>query len=297
MGRIKLRDHIKDYSEDLKTAVLKIAEVSKTISKGFVSRQGVSDTSNVYGETQLAIDVWADELLISELGGKGIVRTITTEEQPEILSFKSASDIGLTIDPLDGSSLIGINLTVGTIVGIHRGDVLKPGREMIGAMYILYGPLTVLVYTLGKGVHEFVLNTQGDYVLQHENLTIPEGKIYSPGALRIEWLPYHLKWVEQLESEGYKLRYSGSFVADVHQVLHNGGVFTYPAYKGRDKGKLRLLFECVPMGYIVTQAGGAVSDGARDILTIRPVSNQDRTPVYIGGKREIQLIEKLKEGM
>ena len=297
MGRIKLRDHIKDYSEDLKTAVLKIAEVSKTISKGFVSRQGVSDTSNVYGETQLAMDVWADELLISELGGKGIVRTITTEEQPEILSFKSASDIGLTIDPLDGSSLIGINLTVGTIVGIHRGDVLKPGREMIGAMYILYGPLTVLVYTLGKGVHEFVLNTQGDYVLQHENLTIPEGKIYSPGALRIEWLPYHLKWVEQLESEGYKLRYSGSFVADVHQVLHNGGVFTYPAYKGRDKGKLRLLFECVPMGYIVTQAGGAVSDGARDILTIRPVSNQDRTPVYIGGKREIQLIEKLKEGM
>ena len=297
MGRIKLRDHIKDYPEDLKTAVLKIAEVSKTISKGFVSRQGVSDTSNVYGETQLAMDVWADELLISELGGKGIVRTITTEEQPEILSFKSASDIGLTIDPLDGSSLIGINLTVGTIIGIHRGDVLKPGREMIGAMYILYGPLTVLVYTLGKGVHEFVLNTQGDYVVQQENLTIPEGKIYSPGALRIEWLPYHLKWVEQLESEGYKLRYSGSFVADVHQVLHNGGVFTYPAYKGRDKGKLRLLFECVPMGYIVTQAGGAVSDGARDILTIRPVSNQDRTPVYIGGKREIQLIEKLKEGM
>ena len=297
MGRIKLRDHIKDYPEDLKATVLKIAEVSKTISKGFVSRQGVSDTSNVYGETQLAMDVWADELLISELGGKGIVRTITTEEQPEILSFKSASDIGLTIDPLDGSSLIGINLTVGTIVGIHRGDVLKPGREMIGAMYILYGPLTVLVYTLGKGVHEFVLNTQGDYVIQQENLTIPEGKIYSPGALRIEWLPYHLKWVEQLESEGYKLRYSGSFVADVHQVLHNGGVFTYPAYKGRDKGKLRLLFECVPMGYIVTQAGGAVSDGARDILTIRPVSNQDRTPVYIGGKREIQLIEKLKEGM
>ena len=297
MGRVKLRDHIKDYPEDLKTAVLKIAEVSKTISKGFASRQGVSDTSNVYGETQLAIDKWADELLISELGGKGIVRTITTEEQPEILSFKSASDIGLTIDPLDGSSLIGINLTVGTIIGIHREDVLKPGREMIGAMYILYGPLTVLVYSLGVGVHEFVLNPQGDYVLQQENLTIPEGKIYSPGALRIEWLPYHLKWVEQLESEGYKLRYSGSFVADVHQVLHNGGVFTYPAYKGRDKGKLRLLFECVPMGYIVTQAGGAVSDGARDILTIHPVSNQDRTPVYIGGKREIQLIKKLKEGM
>jgi fructose-1,6-bisphosphatase I len=297
MGRVKLSDHIKDYPQDLKNTVLKIAEVSKRISKGFVSRQGISDTSNVYGETQLAIDKWADELLISELGETGIVKTITTEEQPEILGFKSATDIGLTIDPLDGSSLIGINLTVGTIIGIHRGDVLKPGREMIGAMYILYGPLTVLIYSLGAGVHEFVLNEQGEYVLQQENITIPEGKIYSPGALRIEWLPYHVKWVEQLESEGYKLRYSGSFVADVHQVLHNGGVFTYPAYKGKDKGKLRLLYECIPMGYIVTQAGGAVSDGARDILTIHPVSNQDRTPVYIGGKREIQLIEKLKEGV
>jgi fructose-1,6-bisphosphatase I len=292
-----LSEHIHDYPEDIKKTILKIAEVSKKISKGFVSRQGNSDTSNIYGEKQLAMDKWADELLIAELGKTGLVNKITSEEQPEIIEFQSPSDIGLTIDPLDGSSLIGINLTVGTIVGIHRGDVLKPGNEMIGAMYILYGPLTILVYSLRNGVHEFVLNDQSEYVLQKENITIPDGKIYSPGALRIEWFPYHKKWVEQLELVGYKLRYSGSFVADVHQILHKGGVFTYPAYKEREKGKLRLLFECVPMGYIIAQAGGAVSDGVRDILTIHPENINERIPVYIGGKKEIQLINQIKGEM
>jgi len=294
---MQLSEHVQDYPEDIKNALLKIAEVSKTISKGFVTRQRVSNTFNVYGEKQLAMDKWADDLLITKLGKTGLVNKITTEEQPEIIEFQSSTDIGLTIDPLDGSSLIGINLTVGTIIGIHRGEILKPGNEMIGAMYILYGPLTVLVYSLGNGVHEFVLNDQSEYVLQKEDITLPKGNIYSPGALRVEWLPYHKKWVEHLESEGYKLRYSGSFVADVHQILHKGGVFTYPAYRGREKGKLRLLFECVPMGYIIEQAGGAVSDGVRDILTIHPESINERTPVYIGGKREIQLIHQIKEAM
>ncbi len=296
VGPMQLSEHIQGYDKDIQKTILAIAEASKTISKGFVTRQGVTNTSNVYGEKQVAMDKWADEILINELGKKGVVKTITTEEQPEILEFDSASDIGLAIDPLDGSSLIGINLTVGTIVGIYHETVLRPGKEMAGAMYILYGPLTVLVYSLGKGVHEFVLNDEGEYVLQEENIHIPDGNIYAPGALRIEWLPYHTKWIEHLESEGYKVRYSGSFVADVHQILHKGGVFTYPAYKDKAKGKLRLLYECTPMGYIVSQAGGAVSDSERDILTIQPESIQQRTPIYIGGRREIQLIEKMKEG-
>jgi fructose-1,6-bisphosphatase I len=294
MGKVTLSDHIKECPEDLKKTILRIAKVSKTISKSFVNMQEETGKTNLFDEPQFAMEVWADELLISELGKEGVVKTITSEEQRDILEFKSTSDIGLVIDPLDGSSLLGINLSVGTIIGIHRGSVLKPGKMLVGAMYILYGPSTVLVYSLGAGVHEFVLNKNGEYVLQHENLRLPEGKIYSPGALRSEWHPYHLRWVEQLESEGYKLRYSGSFVVDVHQILHNGGVFTYPAYKGSDKGKLRLLYECTPMGYIITQAGGNVSDGIRDILSINPLSIQDRTPIYIGGKREVKLIEKMK---
>lgn len=287
-----METHLSEHDEDVKQVILHVSEVAKKISRGFATRQGVSDSSNIYGERQVAMDVWADELLISELRGSKLVRHLASEEQPDVLTFEdSTSDLGLTIDPLDGSSLIGVNLAVGTIVGIYRGDVLSPGEGMLGAMYVLYGPLTTLTYCLREGVHEFALDDHGDFVLQEENIVIPEGKIYAPGALRRDYLPAHRGFIERLEAEGYKLRYSGSFVADVHQILHKGGVFTYPAYAGREMGKLRLLFEAAPMGFIVSQAGGAVSDGRRDLLTIKPEAVSQRVPVYIGGKREITLIE------
>lgn len=287
-----METHLSEHDEDVKQVILHVSEVAKKISRGFATRQGVSDSSNIYGERQVAMDVWADELLISELRGSKLVRHLASEEQPDVLTFEdSTSDLGLTIDPLDGSSLIGVNLAVGTIVGIYRGDVLSPGEGMLGAMYVLYGPLTTLTYCLREGVHEFALDDNGDFVLQEENIVIPEGKIYAPGALRRDYLPAHRGFIERLEAEGYKLRYSGSFVADVHQILHKGGVFTYPAYAGSEMGKLRLLFEAAPMGFIVSQAGGAVSDGRRDLLTIKPEAVSQRVPVYIGGKREITLIE------
>jgi len=289
---MKLDTHIASHDEDVKQVVLRISEVAKKISRGFATRRGASNTSNIYGEQQQAMDVWADELLISELRASKLVRYLASEEQPDVLTFEvSVSNIGVTIDPLDGSSLLDVNLAVGTIVGIYRGDVLSPGKEMLGAMYVLYGPLTTLTYCLREGVYEFAMDDNGDFVLQEENIVIPEGKIYAPGALRRDYLPAHRGFIEGLEAEGYKLRYSGSFVADVHQILHKGGVFTYPAYAGREMGKLRLLFEAAPMGFIVSQAGGAVSDGRRDLLTIKPEAVSQRVPVYIGGKREITLIE------
>ena len=293
---MNLERHIAGHDEDVKQVVLRICEVAKKISRGFATRRGVSDSSNVYGEQQQAMDVWADELLISELRASKLVRYLASEEQPDVLTFEASdSDIGVTIDPLDGSSLIDVNLAVGTIVGIYRGDVLSPGNEMLGAMYVLYGPLTTLTYCLREGVHDFTMDDNGDFVLQEENIVIPEGKIYAPGALRRDYLPAHRGFIERLEAEGYKLRYSGSFVADVHQILHRGGVFTYPAYAGREMGKLRLLFEAAPMGFIVSQAGGAVSDGRRDLLTIKPEAVSQRVPVYIGGKREITLIEGMNK--
>ena len=162
-------------------------------------------------------------------------------------------------------------------------------------MYILYGPLTTLTYCLRKGVHEFTLNDHGTFVLQNEDVTIPKGKIYAPGALRKDYLATHRNYIEKLEEEGYKLRYSGSFVADVHQILHKGGVFTYPSFVGSEKGKLRLLFEAIPMGFIVSQAGGSVSDGYRDLLSIQTEKISQRIPVYIGGKKEIELIESMNK--
>jgi fructose-1,6-bisphosphatase I len=286
-----LSEHLKGYAKDLAEVVLGIAEVSKDISRGFITHQGKADTSNIYGEQQAAMDIWADNLFIKELGEAGLVRYLASEEQPEVLEFKSATDLAVSIDPLDGSSLLSINLTVGTIVGIQRGSVLKPGSDMVGAMYILYGPLTVLVYTLGNGVHEFVLDADDEFVLRRENLTIGSEKRMGPGAARNTYLPFHEEFISRLEADGYKIRFSGSFVADVHQILHKGGVFTYPGYLGSETGKLRLLFECAPMGYIVTQAGGAVSDGSVDLLSVKPKSISDQVPVYIGGKREIELIQ------
>jgi len=290
---MKLNEHLADCDKDVRELILRISEVTKKIAKGFASRQSYSDTKNVYGEQQMAMDKWADEVIIKDLKDSGIVRYLASEEQPEVLEFKNATgNLGVTLDPLDGSSLIDVNLAVGTIVGIYRGNVLSPGNQMIGAMYVLYGPLTVLTYTVKKGVHEFVLNDDGEFVTLKEDIRIPDGKIYAPGALRKEYLPFHTKFIEKLEADGYKLRFSGSFVADVHQILHKGGVFTYPSFVGKESGKLRLLFEANPMGFIVTQAGGAASDGTRDVLSTKPSAVSQRTPIYIGGKKEIDLIQK-----
>jgi fructose-1,6-bisphosphatase I len=242
----------------------------------------------------MALDKWADEVLINGLKKTGLVRYIATEEQPDIIEIDNPrNQFGIVIDPLDGSSLIDVNLAVGTIIGIYPGSVLEPGNTMIAAMYILYGPLTTLTMTTGTGVHDFVMDEKDDLILTQRDIKIPEGKIYAPGALRKDYLPQHAKFIELLESEGYKLRFSGSFVADMHQILHKGGVFTYPGFKGKENGKLRLLFEANPMGKIITEAGGAISNGKMDILSIEPEAIDLRTPIYAGGRKEIELIEKL----
>lgn len=294
---MKLEDFLKKQGidENLAHLIMLFSNQATDIKAGFLSARGVADTQNVYGETQMALDKRADEILIAALRKSKLVSWIATEEQPDIIEIQGAlNPFGVTMDPLDGSSLIDVNLAVGTIVGIYPDHVLEPGNTMLGALYILYGPLTTLTYTTGSGVHEFVMGRDGTFTLMQENLTIPEGKIYAPGALRKDYLPYHRQFIEQLESEGYKLRFSGSFVADVHQILHKGGIFTYPAYAGKESGKLRLLFEGTPMGKVVTEAGGAASNGTTNLLDVKPAAVSDRTPIYIGGRKEIALIESIK---
>lgn len=292
---MKLKEHLSGVDESLAKLIFLIGEQGKKIRAAFIGKQTYADSKNIYGEQQVALDKWADELLITELKNSGLVKAIASEEQPEVVNVSNdTGKFSVTLDPLDGSSLIGVNLAVGTIIGIfENGSPLQKGSDMIAAMYILYGPLTTLTYTVKKGVHEFVLNDNNDFVLQQDNVVIPEGKIYAPGALRKDYLPGHKHFIEKLESDGYKLRYSGSFVADVHQILHKGGVFTYPGFKGREQGKLRLLFECNPMGMIVTEAGGSVTTGRENILNIQPTAVDNRVPIYIGGKNEINLIEAL----
>ncbi len=294
---------IKDFVENrtderLSELILFFSEQANKIKKGFFLQankmQNIESTKNIYGEEQMALDKWADDVLIKGLKSSKLVRYIATEEQPDIIEIdNSKNNFGVVIDPLDGSSLIDVNLAVGTIIGIYPGNVLEAGNTMIAAMYILYGPLTTLTFTTGNGVHDFVMDENGRFNLTAENIKIPDAKIYAPGALRKDYLPAHTKFIETLEAEGYKLRFSGSFVADMHQILHKGGVFTYPGFKGKEKGKLRLLYEANPMGKIITDAGGAISNGKTDILSIKPDAIDNITPIYAGGKKEIELIEKL----
>lgn len=241
----------------------------------------------------MALDKWADDVLIKGLKKTGLARYIATEEQPGIIEVDNPKhNFGVVIDPLDGSSLIDVNLAVGTIIGIYPGNVLAPGNTMIAAMYILYGPLTTLTLTTGNGVHDFVMDEKGVFILTQKDVRIPDGKIYAPGALRKDYLPQHARFIESLEKDGYKVRFSGSFVADMHQILHKGGVFTYPGFKGKEKGKLRLLFEANPMGKIISEAGGAISNGRTNILSVKPKAIDEITPIYAGGKKEVEMAEK-----
>jgi fructose-1,6-bisphosphatase I len=288
-----LEEHLGRIDPDIGKIILSIAKGAVIVKGGFLRAGTSAGTQNASGETQLEMDKWADEVFFDGLKATGIVASAASEERDEAEMLSPSGRFSVTLDPLDGSSLMGIDLTVGTIVGIYRSNTpLRPGKEMVAAAYVLYGPLTVLVYTAGAGVHEFALMDDGHFLLQNENLTIGKERIYSPGALRKEYLPYHLRFIERLEAEGYKLRFCGSFVADVHQILHKGGVFTYPAFQGKPQGKLRLLFEANPMGFIVRSAGGRISDGARDILSIVPEKLHQRVPIYVGGAKEISIIEE-----
>jgi fructose-1,6-bisphosphatase I len=282
--------------KNLAELILFLGEQALVVKKGFLGTStSAADqkTRNVYGEEQMPLDKFADGVFIDSLKKKRLVRYIATEEQEKIIEVKNPkNNFGIVMDPLDGSSLIDVNLCIGTIIGICPGHVLDKGSHLVAALYILYGPLTTLTFTTGKGVHEFALDESGEFILRHQNLRIPDGKIYAPGALRKDYLPAHARWIDYLEQSGYKLRFSGCFVADVHQILHKGGVFTYPGIRGKEKGKLRLLYEANPMGKLIHEAGGAVSNGNGDILEIQPASIDQVTPIYIGGKNEIALIEK-----
>lgn len=296
--KITLPEHLKreGIESNIAKIIVLISNLAKPISDAFHGNQGKAGTKNVYGEEQLALDKWADRVIIDELKKSNLVRTIASEEQSEIIEIiKSEGLFGVVMDPLDGSSLIGVNLSVGTIVGIYNeGDAMEPGSKMDAALYLLYGPLTVLVYSAGNGVHEFTLKDDKFHLTQ-ENIKIPEGKLYAPGGLRKDYLSYHKKYIAQLEEEGYKLRYSGAFVADVHQILHKGGIFTYPATKNSPEGKLRLVFEANPLSFIIRQAEGAASNGVQALHEIVPNKLEQRTPIYIGSKEPIKLIESMNK--
>ena len=299
--QIDLRRHLREnyVEENLIHLISEIAEASKYIIHSISTGDlGVAGTSNLYGEQQLALDVLADRILRKRLDHSRVVANMMSEEMDEIIpvSPDCGGKYSVAFDPLDGSSLVDVNLAVGTIVSIFQGcDLLQPGRKQVAALYILYGPRTTLVYSVGKGVHEFGMNMLREYTLLQENITIkPQGNLYSPGGQRNLYTPGVEAFISKLEQRGVKLRYSGGFVPDINQVLLKGeGIFFYPHLQGKPKGKLRVLFELNPMAFLIEQAGGAASDGRQPILDLQPQQIHERSPVFIGCKKDVALAEEL----
>lgn len=291
---MELRAHLESIDKNSAKIILAVAGCVPKIKESFFRGAEISGTQNIYGENQIELDKNADEIIISALKKSGLVKQIASEEQPNAIDVPNASaGYAVTLDPLDGSSCVKTNLAVGTIVGIYRTpNVLQQGKNLCAAFYILYGPITTLVYAAGNGVHEFALNEKSQFILRTENLKIGSDKIYAPGGTADKYLPAHRKWMDALSARGYKIRFSGSFVADCNQILHYGGVFTYPGLVGKEGGKLRLLFEGNPLSFIIANAGGSSSNGKISLLEVIPEKIDQRVPVYVGGKEEIALIEK-----
>lgn len=294
--QIDLRRHLREQNicDNLVHLICEIAEAGKYVINAVRTGDlGVAGTSNLYGEEQLALDVLSDRIIRKRLIHSGVVCNVLSEEMDEVLQVKpeAAGLYSVAYDPLDGSSLVDVNLAVGTIVSIYSGcDLLQAGRKQVAALYILYGPRVSLVYSVGKGVHEFTMNHLMEYTLTRENITMqPAGNIYAPGGQRNKYGEGVERFVRYLEAKGAKLRYSGGFVPDINQVLLKGkGIFMYPALNGSPNGKLRLLFELNPMAFLVEQAGGAASDGRTPILDIRPEGYDQRAPVFIGCRDDVE---------
>jgi fructose-1,6-bisphosphatase I len=259
--------------------------------------RGKAGTINVYNEEQCALDVWADKLLLDRLSKEksfGILDFVSEEADKICTINTKGGRYSVSVDPLDGSSLVDVNLAIGTIISVHDGPIMshRCGRDtLVAAMYVLYGPLTSLVYCAGHGSHEFILDGAGNFILSNENIKMKEkGNIYSAGGIRSDWDDSHRNYIEKLEEYRYKLRYTGAFVGDINQLLlKGGGVYSYSSTKDDPNGKLRLHFELQPMAYIIEHAGGAATDGNKNILDIIPNSLEQRCPIYIGSKYEVGL--------
>ncbi len=265
---------------------------------------------NISGDRVKRIDRIANDQMQGKLASKNRTFSILefgSEELDEIMGIKfdgRQQRYSVVTDPLDGSSLIKVNLAVGTLVGIHDGKIMdgRSGRDkLIAAVYMLYGPLTTLMYTAGKGTHEFVLYPNGKFILANEYVKMKDrGDIYSPGGLRSKWSLEHSNFIGALEAQDYKLRYSGALVADVNQILKGGGgVFAYPGIrgtKGLENGKLRLLYEEQIIAMLVEQAGGEATDGLVKILDIIPKEPHQKSPFITGSKYEIDLARYYYKG-
>lgn len=311
------------YSSGELTRLLSSIKLASKIVNQKVNQAGLTDIlgtlgkENIQGETQQKLDVFANEVFIRTLSQREVVCGIASEENDDFIEIQSCinsemSKYVVLIDPLDGSSNIDVNVSVGTIFSIYRRitpagtpvqleDFLQPGNAQVAAGYVVYGSSTMLIFTTGNGVNGFTLNPSiGTYYLSHPNLKIPEdGNIYSINEGNYAHFPQgvkdYLKYCQAEEDERpYTSRYIGSLCADFHRNMIKGGIYIYPSGTTSPNGKLRLLYECNPIAFLTEQAGGKASDGFNRILDIQPKELHQRVPFFCGSKK---MVEKAEEFM
>jgi len=291
---------------------------TKLISKstrnaGIENLYGKAGITNIQGEEVKKLDLLANNAFINALTSTERVCVLVSEEDDDalIIEHRFSGDYVITFDPLDGSSNIDANISIGSIFGIflrtspatqigNRNDALQPGNKLIAAGYSLYGSSTMLVVSIGHGVDAFTLdNGIGEFILTHPNIRIPDrGQIYSINeGNSLKWDAPVRDYVQLCKTGGedrkpYSLRYVGSMVADVHRTLLYGGIFMYPADSSAKNGKLRYLYEVAPISYIVEQAGGAATTGRERALDITPTSIHQRVPIFLGSKLDVEDVEK-----
>ena len=289
-------------------------EVNKA---GLVDILGTAGEENIQGEDQQKLDVYANEVFIKNLVNREIVCGIASEEEDDFISIqgnnnKNENKYVVLMDPLDGSSNIDVNVSVGTIFSIYRRitpvgtpvtieDFLQPGKNQVAAGYIVYGTSTMIVYSTGHGVNGFTLNPAiGTYYLSHPNMQFPDkGYIYSVNEGNYVHFPKGVKEYikycqEEKDDRPYTSRYIGSLVSDFHRNMIKGGIYFYPSTSKSPNGKLRLLYECNPMAFLAERAGGKASDGFNRILDIKPSELHQRVPFFCGNK---DMVDKLESFM
>lgn len=301
-------------AQDLSAIMNRIAFAGKLVSRrltraGLVEdAMGFTGRKNIQGESVKKMDVYANDVFISVFQQSGLVCRLVSEEMDDIHYMPescSTSRYTLLYDPIDGSSNVDINLNVGSIFALRRqqgddldktgSDLLTPGRDQLAAGYILYGPSTVFVYSIGKGVHSFTLDPSlGEFILSSENIQIPaHGSNYSVNEGNFwQWEEPFRDYIRYMHRhDGYSGRYSGALVGDFHRILMQGGVFLYPGTLKKPEGKLRLLYEGAPLAFLAEQANGKATIGEQPVLDVQPDKIHMRTPLIIGSIEDVALVE------
>jgi fructose-1,6-bisphosphatase I len=274
----------------------KIKDIAVEISEAIKTKDtGKADSCNMSGDVQVKLDVISDEIVEKHLSCVNSVNEIISEEKEEPVKFNENGKYFVAYDPLDGSSLIDVNLSVGSSFGIYKGDY--SGENIVAAVYVVYGPRLELVVARDN-VELFRYNEKTQKFEYVKEIRLKEkGKIIGPGGTQKCWYDYHKEMIDNLFKEGYRLRYSGGMVPDLHQILlKGGGLFAYPGTTDKPKGKLRKLFEVFPFAYVFNLAGGLAIDGENDLLKLGYENYHDTTPCFFGSNYEIEVVLNTYKG-